>query len=290
MESGVRWGRDQRHGRIPEWLLASDASDKAVRLYCTLAVYATAGAAKVTKKALMERLGCSAAALDRALKALEAVAALTVERRFGDNGSPLANVYVLHWAEDEKASCGRGGPLAEEGRGPLAEEGSRARERLSESLSRSALSLSSEDGDEKDVAVAVPKLVKVEGQNIAFNALANVCGIDPSGNRGSELATALNGSKRRGIPIGIRELVWRELTPDAQALYAASPGFETIVVHRINLQAKLYREVMGDAMLTPTALAKWWADLERTAEVQGRKKKFVSPADIMSMRFREEDE
>jgi DNA-binding transcriptional ArsR family regulator len=107
-----------------------------------------------------------------------------------------------------------------------------------------------------------PKLVKVDGRDLAFDALADECGVDPNGNRAREVGIALNGSKSSGLPLGIRVLAWREfLVEDPSMATPEGAGFERLLVGRIRERAARYRAAMNGAMLTPLALAKWWTDV-----------------------------
>lgn len=137
---------------------------------------------------------------------------------------------------------------------------SRARDPLPEPLEDP-----SEDPDPSSLAIArdpetPPKLVKVDGRDQAFDALAHETGVDPSGNRAREVGIALNGSPRSGLALGIRALVWREARRRG-----VEPGepFERFLVNAIHNHARSYRLAMRDAALTPLALAKWWTDLDR---------------------------
>jgi hypothetical protein len=82
---------------IPEWLLDSGVSDRAVRLYAVLARYADndTGIAFPSKRLLATRLGCSDDSVTRAQKELEAADALRVEARFADEGDRTSNNYVV---------------------------------------------------------------------------------------------------------------------------------------------------------------------------------------------------
>lgn len=72
------------YGRVPEWLLDSDASDKGIRLYATLSRYGN-GTGQIFPgiPELAERMGCSEDSIMRAIKELENVEALTVKRGRG---------------------------------------------------------------------------------------------------------------------------------------------------------------------------------------------------------------
>jgi len=119
-----------------------------------------------------------------------------------------------------------------------------------------------------------PPLHKVDGQNLAFNALRDLCGIRPNDvNRTGEIVAALNGG--RGVKAGIRELVWGELVETTfdgdeararEVVDAVPVSFESAVVDVIERRGDQYRRAMNGATLTPTALAKWWLSLEGMAE------------------------
>lgn len=107
-----------------------------------------------------------------------------------------------------------------------------------------------------------PKLLRVEGRDLAFDALAEVCRVDPAGNRAREVGYALNGTKQKGLPVGIRELAWRDLlTANASAEAMPPEAWERYLATTIRQRAELYERAMPGAALTPLALAKWWTDI-----------------------------
>ena len=89
-----------RYGITPEWLLDSLISDRAVRLFATLAAKY---AGRDTDKAFPSRttlaldIGCSVDSIDRAIKELEKVGALSVERRTVGK-EKITSVYTLLFA------------------------------------------------------------------------------------------------------------------------------------------------------------------------------------------------
>lgn len=116
---------------------------------------------------------------------------------------------------------------------------------------------------------AVPKLILIDGQNLGYNAIAEVCGYGDNPNAGREIGVALNGSARNGLPVGIRELVWRRLLDEhgaerCLATVAEDPDrFELAVAAAVPIYGRKYRERMPPgSMLTPLALAKRWASLD----------------------------
>lgn len=81
---------------VPTWVL-DGAPSRAVHLYALLRRYTDVdGLAWPSRATLASRLGCSTDTVDRAVAALERIGALTVERRFGADGAPTSNLYVLH--------------------------------------------------------------------------------------------------------------------------------------------------------------------------------------------------
>ena len=67
---------------VPEWVIDAEISDTALRLYCVLVRYGNSSGHRMPSRAtLAARLRRSTDTVDRALKELETLAALTVERR-----------------------------------------------------------------------------------------------------------------------------------------------------------------------------------------------------------------
>jgi helix-turn-helix protein len=138
-----------------------------------------------------------------------------------------------------------------------------------------------------------PRLTKIDGRDTAFDKLAEVCGVDPSGNRAREVAVALNGSARSGLPVGIRELAVREaFSQGAHDLRLSGPAFEGYLCGLIETRAQRYVATMNGAMLTPLALAKWWTDLATAARAPATKfgRRDVSAAEFGQLADRLEEE
>lgn len=82
---------------VPEWIILSDVSSNAVRLYAILNRYANSqGHAWPSRKTLAEAMKCSTATVDRARDELVDLGAMTVIARKTDAGDPTSNLYVLH--------------------------------------------------------------------------------------------------------------------------------------------------------------------------------------------------
>ncbi|MCB9377109.1 MAG: helix-turn-helix domain-containing protein [Microthrixaceae bacterium] len=83
---------------VPEWLLDAEVSAQAIRLYAVLSRYADRdGNAYPSRRALAERLRVkSKDTVDRALKELTDLRAITVRGRVDDAGDQTSNHYVVH--------------------------------------------------------------------------------------------------------------------------------------------------------------------------------------------------
>ncbi len=82
---------------LPEWILNSNISANAVRLYAILNRYANSrGQAFPTRATLAERMSCSTDTVDRAKQELVSIGALTIQRRTSDAGDPTSNLYTIH--------------------------------------------------------------------------------------------------------------------------------------------------------------------------------------------------
>jgi hypothetical protein len=82
---------------VPTWVLDHpQLSDRAVRLYGVLARYADGDQrAWPARTTLAERLRCSVDSVDRAVRELTAAGAVTVTRRYREDGQPTSNLYRL---------------------------------------------------------------------------------------------------------------------------------------------------------------------------------------------------
>lgn len=100
-----------RYGRVPESLLYSDASDRACRLHALLTRWGdTSPEAPPTREQLSRQLRCSVDTADRALKELEHLGFLYVERDRYDHetGGQLPNRYTLEGAAGVRPPQGTG--------------------------------------------------------------------------------------------------------------------------------------------------------------------------------------
>lgn len=94
-----------RYAMVPEWLLATDVSANAIRLFAVLAAkYADReGLAYPSRRRLREDMGnVSLDTIDRAVADLVRIQALTVEPRRSDDGDPTSNLYTIHFARSSQ--------------------------------------------------------------------------------------------------------------------------------------------------------------------------------------------
>lgn len=96
--SGVKIDSDIKFAIIPEWILFSDISPSAIRLYCTLDRHANnkTGECHPSRRTIADEMRCSTKTVDRAVAELEVIRALSVERRKRPDGEPMSNNYQLH--------------------------------------------------------------------------------------------------------------------------------------------------------------------------------------------------
>jgi len=87
---------DIRFSIVPAWLLESDVSDKAVRLYAVLAGYADSetGQAYPGRTLLSKRLGCSTKSVDRAVLELMGLGAIQKRQRVKE-GHYQSSLYTV---------------------------------------------------------------------------------------------------------------------------------------------------------------------------------------------------
>ena len=111
---------------IPEWVLHSDVSSNAVRLYAVLNRFANSnGHAWPSRKTIADLMRVSVATIDRAKDELVAIGALTIEARTTPSGDPSSNLYILHIAHVDNMgtlSPRREGLLTREERGMVTDD------------------------------------------------------------------------------------------------------------------------------------------------------------------------
>ena len=104
-----------RFGRVPEWLLDSDVSAQAIRLFALLTRYADhrEGTGHARRKALAERMRCSVNTLDRTIQELVEVGAVEVVPHYAADGRRMENDYSLsEFAATPPHACSSPSPPA----------------------------------------------------------------------------------------------------------------------------------------------------------------------------------
>lgn len=112
-------------------------------------------------------------------------------------------------------------------------------------------------------------------QDVALNALCEVCGVSPKGNGVIVAATAMNG---KGAAKGIRELYWGECVAIADAHGEAgqtalarlhAEDFEELLAEKVRRKAAMIRERQPwRTTLSPIHVRDLWLDIELQPEPQ----------------------
>lgn len=136
-----------------------------------------------------------------------------------------------------------------------------------------------------------PPIVLSGTRNVPIDVLAEVCGVKQRSPQMKQVVTAMNGPS--GDRSGIRHLFWHELCEWAAAhgetsrlatLYDEPERFAEVLADGIRKKAARYMQTMHGAMLTPTALRKWWLDIENRPDAEPAT---LSPEQIASGTWRE---
>jgi len=88
---------DLKFSIIPEWLLDSKVSHKAIRVYAIIARYADSNTltAWPARQTIATRANCTVKSVDRAVAELVEIGALSKENRRDDNGGNHTSLYTL---------------------------------------------------------------------------------------------------------------------------------------------------------------------------------------------------
>lgn len=195
---------------------------------------------RASRTSVAKMVGVSVDTFDRYVSELVEVGLLEVERERVE-GVNLPNRWRLLTAP--KIASGAGGSRTDTARG---------------SRTGAAQGLEEPRTEERETTSPgdAPVLVKIDGQNLGFNALAETCRV-PIQNKArvSEMGKALK--EIRGYFAAER--------PEL-----AGEDFEHGLAHEIVRRAGLYRSRMSGATLTPSALAKWWHDFAVEVSVARR--------------------
>ncbi len=135
-----------------------------------------------------------------------------------------------------------------------------------------------------------PPLMKVEGRNLALDALAEVTGLSPGEPMYGAAIVALNGQtpKKGEAVMGINELAWQELhehvrEDQLQELRDDPAKWQEMLKAMIEYKASRYRAEMPNVFLTPKALRDWWLRLEKIDLIKGAD--VMSTEEILNIKF-----
>lgn len=224
---------------VPEWLLFSDLSDRAVRLYAILSRYADRdGKAWPSRRTLATKLGCSMNTVDRARAELEEAGALHVERRKSDEGDWMSSVYTVVRRTPTNGETGTPTDGVQN---------------ESQGLNDGSSTATAVDSRGAVAEYDPRKGTKVDGRNLPWDALVEETGAD-------ERAEA--GRIAQGLKL-IRKLVADEYGAVETWRLASPEEREQDIADVIRQRAALYRDRWPQVELTPTALAANWARVTR---------------------------
>jgi hypothetical protein len=215
---------------VPEWVLDSEISDRAVRLYAILSRYADSdGWSWPSRKTLATRIGRSVDALDRAVRELVDYGMLTVVARYDDAGDRTSNGYTI----------ARMNPAAmRPGSRSSAATGSRTDAATGSRSSAALMRASVNESQLNETALAMPDADRP--RDVVWETMLEVCGIDPD-----KITKSSRGAYNRA----------------ARDLREAGADRTSIVEH-----AFVFRRRWPQVSLTPTALARRWPECDPTTQ------------------------
>jgi hypothetical protein len=179
---------DVKFSIVPEWLIDSGCSDKALRLYVVLARYADNDdlTAYPGRGTLAKRMGCHRASVDRAVEELIALGAVTKQRRVSE-GKYQSSLYTIRRIAPSRTHATT--PVAPVQRPPL---------------HPCDIELEPENIEPKNSLAAAPQEKSAKKDEL-FEAVAQACGID---------WTNLTQTGRGPLNKAVKELRDIGVTPD----------------------------------------------------------------------------
>ena len=214
---------------VPEWLLDSELSDRAVRLYAILSRYADSdGYSWPSRKTLADRLRRSVNALDRAVRELVESEVLIVTARYSEHGDRTSNGYALKRVAPTLIAGGSkngdtGSDTDDSTRAPINVTLMKA------NVNESHLELIAPTSD-------APKTVATRKADIVWDTVLEVCGIE-----GDAITKSSRGAYNRACA-DLREI---------------GATRKTIII-----RATVFRRRWPEVSLTPTALARRWPECD----------------------------
>lgn len=222
---------DLKFSMVPEWLIDSGCTDKALRLYTVLARYADNDdlTAYPGRALLSKRMGCHRASVDRAVEELVALGAITKTQRVAD-GRYTSSLYTVHRicrVSDRPSRTHAATPTH-----PCDDPDAPMQQRTR-----------TKELEPKEHIAATPKEKIPAKRDELFEALAEACGIDWKN---------LTKTGRGQLNAAVKELKDIQATPE-----------------QVKGKAGAWRKQYPTMPTTPTALIKHWGALTyRTRQPQ----------------------
>jgi hypothetical protein len=190
---------DLKFSMVPEWLIDSGCSDKALRLYVVLARYADNDdlTAYPGRGTLAKRMGCHRASVDRAVEELIQLGALTKQRRVSD-GKYQSSLYTIRRIAPSRTHATT--PVAPVRRPPL-----------------HPCDIELEPKNEnQELLAATPKEPIPKPKDLLFETVAEVCGIN---------LTNMTRSARGQLNRATKEL--RDIQATTEQIHAKAKAYRT---------------------------------------------------------------
>lgn len=216
---------------VPEWVIDSAISDRAVRLYAILSRYADSdGFCWPSRRTLADRLRCSVDTLDRTVRELVETSILEVSARYDDAGDRTSNGYLVRRLAPAPMPVG-GRTAAATGSRTDAETGGRTAAALTRAIE-----------NESHLNEIAPARTGAAGRarDVVWDALLEVCGVDPA---------SITASSRGAYNRAAKDLRAIGATPE-----------------EILARAWVFRTRWPTVSLTPTALARRWPECDPDAQ------------------------
>lgn len=233
--------RTPRHARVPAWVIERcDGNVNALAVYVALAARADADRACTPMlDSLAATLRCSERTVQRGVAALRSMGLVDTQRIVDSNGRRIGTHYVLAWSDADHLTDVSGGVVVDDNGDADVDAyttpvsgGTR-----SYPLEQTDALRASDDTDTRDVAErdTTPTPNRARARDELWDALMDACGV--------ETAT-ITASARGAYNRACRDLRVIGATPDE--------------VYRRSL---MYRRKWPAVSLTPTALARRWAEI-----------------------------
>lgn len=214
---------------VPEWVLDAGVSSRAVHVYAVLSRHADGdGKCFPSRRKLAERCRCSVDVVDRAVNELIAIEALRREHKVSDRGDYVANEWTVCRIPGQGVAAKT--RLPADTRRPGRENAATGGREYA--APKNENHLEREPLNEKNTLPDVAEATPVRRRDMLWEAVLDGCGIT------GPLTPSARGAYNRAVA-------------DLRSVGAEPTDVPQRVAN--------YRTLFGDCALTPTALAKHWA-------------------------------